>query len=125
MNRGVPPTALNARTGEFTPPGVTACARANSAAEAATSGLGVLTGDSTSSFSPMDLSVRPGRDPHFRGEAGQPRISWTRLTRGCGGDHVPPDRGLAVCGYRGVTRATLGSCPWREREAPPPHRPPS
>ena len=30
MNRGVPPTARNARTGEFTPPGVTACARSNS-----------------------------------------------------------------------------------------------
>lgn len=27
MNRGVPPTARNARTGEFTPPGVTAAAR--------------------------------------------------------------------------------------------------
>ena len=33
MKRGVPPTALNARTGEFTPPGVTAFARANSASE--------------------------------------------------------------------------------------------
>src|SRR6478735_9343074 len=33
MNRGVPPTALNARTGEFTPPGVTACARSNRAAD--------------------------------------------------------------------------------------------
>src|SRR4051794_37555250 len=33
MNRGVPPTALNARTGELTPPGVPACARANRAAE--------------------------------------------------------------------------------------------
>ena len=29
MNRGVPPTALKARTGEFTPPGVTASARSN------------------------------------------------------------------------------------------------
>src|SRR5579863_4703235 len=29
MNRGTPPTAPNARTGEFTPPGVTARARAN------------------------------------------------------------------------------------------------
>src|SRR5258708_24144413 len=27
MNRGVPPTALKARTGEFTPPGMTSCAR--------------------------------------------------------------------------------------------------
>src|SRR3954453_3955778 len=33
MNRGVPPKALNARTGEVTPPGVTARARANSAAD--------------------------------------------------------------------------------------------
>src|SRR5258707_7214353 len=29
MNRGVPPTEPNARTGEFTPPGMTARARAN------------------------------------------------------------------------------------------------
>ncbi len=34
MKRGVPPTALNARTGELTPPGVTASARANHASEA-------------------------------------------------------------------------------------------
>ena len=33
MNRGVPPTALKARTGEFTPPGVTRWARSNHAAE--------------------------------------------------------------------------------------------
>ena len=31
MKRGVPPTAVNARTGEFTPPGVTALARSNQA----------------------------------------------------------------------------------------------
>src|SRR5258708_5647361 len=36
MNRGVPPTELNALTGEFTPPGMTAHASAKSAAEAAT-----------------------------------------------------------------------------------------
>jgi hypothetical protein len=35
MKRGVPPTALNARTGEFTPPGVTARARSNQASLAA------------------------------------------------------------------------------------------
>ena len=34
MKRGVPPTARNARTGEFTPPGVTASARSNRACEA-------------------------------------------------------------------------------------------
>ena len=33
MNRGVPPTEVNARTGEFTPPGMTAHASANSFAE--------------------------------------------------------------------------------------------
>jgi hypothetical protein len=30
MNRGVPPTDRNARTGELTPPGVTVVARSNS-----------------------------------------------------------------------------------------------
>ena len=38
MNRGVPPTARNARTGEFTPPGITRCARSNNAAEAGVAG---------------------------------------------------------------------------------------
>ena len=33
MNTGVPPTAPNARTGELTPPGATALARANSPAD--------------------------------------------------------------------------------------------
>jgi hypothetical protein len=33
MNRGIPPTPRNARTGEFTPPGITAWARANQAAD--------------------------------------------------------------------------------------------
>src|SRR4051812_38819194 len=37
MNRGVPPTARNARTGEFTPPGMTARARSKRAAEAGAS----------------------------------------------------------------------------------------
>jgi hypothetical protein len=30
MNTGTPPTVPNARTGEFTPPGITALARLNS-----------------------------------------------------------------------------------------------
>src|SRR3954451_5035683 len=34
MNRGVPPTALNALTGEFTPPGIAERARSNSCSEA-------------------------------------------------------------------------------------------
>ena len=33
MKRGVPPTARKARTGEFTPPGMTRWARSNRAAE--------------------------------------------------------------------------------------------
>jgi hypothetical protein len=33
MNRGTPPTARNARTGEFTPPGVTSEARRNRSEE--------------------------------------------------------------------------------------------
>ena len=36
MNRGSPPTALNARTGLLTPPGITFCARANNFAERVT-----------------------------------------------------------------------------------------
>src|SRR4051794_5303948 len=41
MNRGVPPTARNARTGELTPPGTTAEARSKRAWEAgASSGYG-------------------------------------------------------------------------------------
>ena len=40
MKRGVPPTAVNARTGEFTPPGVTARARSKSASLASVRGGG-------------------------------------------------------------------------------------
>ncbi|GAB3416995.1 hypothetical protein GCM10027569_40560 [Flindersiella endophytica] len=36
MNLGVPPTARKARTGEFTPPGVTTLARPNQDSEAGT-----------------------------------------------------------------------------------------
>src|SRR4029450_7796487 len=38
MKRGVPPTARNARTGEFTPPGVTRRPRSNRASEAGAAG---------------------------------------------------------------------------------------
>ena len=50
MKRGVPPTAAKARTGELTPPGVTARARSKSAREA---GTGLVTG----SLSPRPLRV--------------------------------------------------------------------
>src|ERR687889_606198 len=33
MKRGVPPTPLNARTGEFTPPGINSDARANNSSD--------------------------------------------------------------------------------------------
>src|SRR5690606_7297225 len=39
MNRGVPPTAANARTGEFTPPGVAAVARSNQDLDCSTAPL--------------------------------------------------------------------------------------
>src|SRR5512132_1522608 len=39
-NLGVPPTAPNARTGVFTPPGITRLARSNSSSEPVTSGSG-------------------------------------------------------------------------------------
>src|SRR5207253_4758674 len=44
MNRGVPPTPLNARTGLLTPPGMTRCAAASSAAlrGAASRGISVV-----------------------------------------------------------------------------------
>src|SRR3954468_1303529 len=45
MNLGVPPTARNARTGEFTPPGITRCARSNNSAEAGASTCPVWQGD--------------------------------------------------------------------------------
>jgi hypothetical protein len=51
MNRGVPPTALNARTGEFTPPGVTDRARSKRADESSqVCAVGV---DVTAALSPM------------------------------------------------------------------------
>ena len=61
MNRGVPPTAVKARTGEFTPPGMTAQASSNSCAE-------VRTRASAWSVLPMPTSV-----PAFS----------TRSTTGC------------------------------------------
>ena len=48
MNRGVPPTDLNARTGLFTPPGISSCARSNNAFDRATgNGMIALVGGSS------------------------------------------------------------------------------
>ncbi len=52
MNRGVPPTARNARTGEFTPPGITCCARSNSSADLGASTRPVCNPDVMSSQAP-------------------------------------------------------------------------
>jgi hypothetical protein len=42
MNSGVPPTDLNARTGELTPPGITFRARAKAAVELSVDRLGMV-----------------------------------------------------------------------------------
>src|SRR3954452_14272432 len=63
MNRGVPPTALNARTGEFTPPGVTARARSNRAADSGGADSGIW---GTSAFSPVAAA---DHEPGPRGRA--------------------------------------------------------
>ena len=55
MNRGVPPTAPNARTGELTPPGVTRNARANKSPE-----TGLLTYPLSRARGPLRA---PGRNP--------------------------------------------------------------
>jgi hypothetical protein len=66
MKRGVPPTAVNARTGEFTPPGVTARARSNQASLAAV--VEGMVAEVTGS-----LSRRRAKDPHSV-RAGFPRM---------------------------------------------------
>src|SRR5579859_7013281 len=70
MKRGVPPTALKARTGEFTPPGVTTDARSNNAWETGASyGYGLpmvclLTGSLTGTWS--QIAVVSKSQPHLR-----------------------------------------------------------
>jgi hypothetical protein len=61
MKRGVPPTARNARTGEFTPPGITRWARSNNSAEIGAS----LT----------SLSLQPDGQQGVTGTAGS--LAWT------------------------------------------------
>src|SRR5690349_21117786 len=63
MNRGVPPTAENALTGEFTPPGMTAHASANSAAEAATdNGVRCMTTSVAADAKPSTTGCRTGAE---------------------------------------------------------------
>src|SRR5215208_3552514 len=63
MNRGAPPTARNARTGELTPPGITSRARANSAALVA-----VVSAWSSGAIGPSCLREEPRR---LFGEVGE------------------------------------------------------
>src|SRR3954470_7231423 len=58
MNLGVPPTARKARTGEFTPPGVTALARANSASDAGASLAEVMPSSCRQQQAAADLGQR-------------------------------------------------------------------
>lgn len=67
MNLGVPPTEWNARTGEFTPPGVTVDARSNSARDLATAASVTVELPLTASslagaaeWSPSRPEIRPG-----------------------------------------------------------------
>src|SRR5439155_8584297 len=69
-NRGVPPTAPNARTGELTPPGITVPARTKSSSDLVTArcyGSGAVdAGASGKGRWPRD---RPGPDPERTGQA--------------------------------------------------------
>ena len=70
MKRGVPPTALNARTGELTPPGVTARARSKSAllrAVGAVAGESACKGWVTRSLSPSTQADTHSPAPPGRG----------------------------------------------------------
>src|SRR6476646_2463821 len=62
MKRGVPPTARKARTGLFTPPGVTASARAKRAAEAVGSRVAGTAVVVVTSGGTQPLSPRPEGD---------------------------------------------------------------
>ena len=61
MKRGVPPTEPNARTGEFTPPGIAALARAN-AASLPTARMLPVVFPSSAAFTP-EPTVRLPRPP--------------------------------------------------------------
>src|SRR3954454_10973779 len=99
MNRGVPPTALNARTGEFTPPGVTARARANSAADPGVdSGVTRLLSPSrasTTNSDPYVLCVRlvnPSGRVRRRGYGGGQQLLQGAYESGLLGYFVQPAR---------------------------------
>ena len=91
MNRGVPPTAENARTGEFTPPGIAAHALSNRrrefsvrAAVSGPDGIGEL--PTTASLTSGPVTVRPG--DRCRDQRGRSR--YQRLGSGRNMMTVPP-----------------------------------
>ena len=68
MKRGVPPTALKARTGEFTPPGVTAWARSNQSADRGVGAAERVVVGGTQPLSPTPRTTdEPPAEPSRRG----------------------------------------------------------
>ena len=79
MNRGVPPTALNARTGEFTPPGVTASARSKRAADWAVGGAVGRAVEAAAVGSAVTRAFSPAGGPDHEPGPGGPGVR--RATR--------------------------------------------
>src|SRR3990172_12035483 len=74
MKGGVPPTAPNARTGEFTPPGISLRARSNSSSDLVTCAGCYGTG-----WLPSDASTGVGcADPSLNGDSKMPSTSPNR-----------------------------------------------
>ena len=119
MKRGVPPTASKARTGEFTPPGVTARARLEELAGPARSGgpgTRAVTGRS-----PLH-SRRPGQPTHIRQARvidGDSRCSLGRHGEQRYGRHrgrvTPGDQLVGPCAAgEGAPRVQASSAQWGE-----------
>jgi uncharacterized OsmC-like protein len=75
MNRGVPPTARKARTGEFTPPGMTRCARSNSSADFDASTSPVCNAGAMSSQSPDLRTIQEPLKQRYRDEPESARLT--------------------------------------------------
>src|SRR3972149_8136544 len=92
MKGGVPPTAPNARTGEFTPPGISLRARSNSSSDLVTCAGCYGTG-----WLPSDASTGVGcADPSLNGDSKMPSTSPNRHdAMGSGGGH----NGLVAAAY--------------------------
>src|SRR5439155_13743979 len=73
MNGGVPPTALNARTGELTPPGMTRAARSNNSSELSISSslfFSVAAGDRC-----FQLETAPADRVPYVGQLGKAQVA--------------------------------------------------